>query len=190
MERFPSSNTETKISQIENSGEMAPQFLGVTKDEKQVYKNPGSHFHPEDGLTYDILKSALPVIETEEKTRVEAQVDFDKPIGTDKCIEVGPEDDVIMVYRKERFGMTPMIKNRQPKVSNRLQVVLKKSREDDGKYILATSFIGEKAPREPWDNTIETEEEKKESEDFWNTHALIYDEDLVDWDRTDPALRS
>ena len=174
-----------KLNLLNNSPEQEEEtsVLGTTKDGKNVLISPGSHFHDEDGITYELVSKALSVIEAGDKSRIVSQVVFDRPIGIDKCVETTPEDDVIMVFRKGRSGQTPMVRNRQPKETNKLQVIIKQDRRNPEYYYLATTYAGENAPREPWDPTLKTAEEKRESEDFWNKHALIYNEDLIDWDR-------
>ena len=188
MEDLKSNSEQAKNApssdNLEKSGEQPPRFLGTTSDGKRVYSRPMSHVHTEDGIDYEMLEEAIPGIETGDKERVEAQIEFDHIIGFDKCIEVGPDDDVKMVYRKNRMGQTPMVIGISPEETNLLQIILKKDRFDQNKYILATTFLGKIAPREPWDKSIETEEERQECEEFWKTHALILDEDLVDWERT------
>ena len=178
---------QDEITQHTGENEQPPHFLGTTRDGKRVYLRPDSHFHGEDGITYKTLEEAIPYIETNDQDRVVSQVEFERPIGIDKCVEVSPEDEVMMVYRKGRAGQTPMVKNREPEESNLLQVMLKKNEAAPSEYALVTTFVGKSAPKEPWDPSLESEAEKQESLNFWNTHALIYNEELVDWERTKPA---
>lgn len=160
-------------------------FLGTTKDGAKVYREPGSHFHPEGGLTFDILRSALGVIDTEERSFVREQVRFNQPIGKKTCVEIGPEDDIVMIYRKGRSGQTPMVKNREAEPCDLLTVIIGKDGSgDNDSYKLVTSFIGGGSEREPWDPNIESDEEKQKCKDFWDSHALVYDDNLIDWERT------
>lgn len=170
-----------------DSGEVIERvFLGKTGDGASVYDRLNSHFHSEGGLTPDLLRSALGVIDTEGQVFVKEQVNFDRPIGESTCVNVGPEDDVVMVYRKGRSGQSPMVKNREAEPCSSLVAILKQdsSLPEAGAYELITSFIGRESSREPWDPNISTEEELQKSQEFWQSHALIYDDDLIDWEKT------
>lgn len=92
-------------------------------------------------------------------------------IGKDRCIYVSPENwkNIKMIQRSNRKGFTPMIKA-EPANTSLLTIGI--CVDDDGLWTLFTAFYGIKAPKEPWDT--KTEEEKTESEKFWNCHALCY----------------
>ena len=109
---------------------------------------------------------------------------FREFIGYNNCIATTPADKVVNVYRKGRLGTTPMVKGRKPEPCKSMVVIIRKDREYENCYRLVTCFVGEESFREPWDVTIRTEEERKESENYWSTHALVYNPDLVDWERT------
>lgn len=173
MEKFPTSAGETIETPI----------MGVTKDGQTVYDRMDSHFHPEGGLTLETLKSAISTISTEDRPFIVETVQFDGVVGKDTCVEVGPEDEIVMVYRKKRMGLTPMVKNREPADCDTVRVIMCKDRDNNDRYTLVTAFVGGDSPREPWDPNISSDEERAESEEFWNTHALIYNEDLIDWER-------
>jgi len=49
------------------------------------------------------------------------------------------------------------------------------SRDAAGTYVLVTAFVGELAPKEPWDHSIQSQAEAQESQDFWCAHELVYD---------------
>lgn len=174
MEKFPSTTGETTDK----------PFLGTTKDGKSVYDRPDSHFHPEGGLTKEILASAISVISTDNQIVKGETVKFNGIVGKNNCVEVGPEDEIVMVYRTNRSGQTPMVKNREPSDCDTVHVILLKNEENENEYCMLTAFIGESTPKEPWDPYIKSEEERTESEKFWKTHALIYNEDLIDKERT------
>lgn len=164
----------------------AKVFLGRTKDGIEVYDRADSHFHYEGGLTPELLESALSVIDTKGKKFIKELIQFDHEVGGKTCVEVGPEDDVVMVYRKGRNGMTPMVKNREMEPCDTVTIIMKKqyAPRSKGYLELLTSYIGEGSPREPWDPGMNSEAERKSSEEFWKTHALIYDDDLIDWEKT------
>ena len=173
-------------SEVKNPSENERAYFGKTKDGADVYdRADGSHFHSEGGLTPELLQAAIGTIDTEGKNFIKRQVNFDRQIGSQTCVDVGPEDEIVMVYRKNRSGQTPMVKNREMKPCSSLVTILKRNRSIGvNAYELITGYIGEESPREPWDPNLETEEERQKCEDFWHTHALIYDENLIDWEKT------
>lgn len=166
------------------SAERGPVFLGYTKDGVAVYDRIDSHLHSEGGMSPELVAAALEKVEIGERSFLTEQVEFDHMVGTQTCVEVGPDDDVTMVYRKGRSGQTPMVKNREAQPCSSVVLILGKDYDyDDGRYKLITGFTGILATREPWDPGIESEEERKRCEDFWSSHALLYNEDLIDQER-------
>ena len=182
-------STEELLDYEEEMKNEAPRpILGVTLDNAIVRdRSDNSHFHPEGGFTMEKLDRALSRIDTKNRGGVMKEIiTFDEVIGDTNCVEINESDDVVMVYRKNRAGMTPMVKNRTSEPCNSVTLILAKDRKmpDDKNYVLITGYIGSGAPREPWDKNIDSEEERQESEDFWAKHALLYNEDLIDWGRT------
>lgn len=161
-------------------------FLGKTEDGAEVYDRDDSHFHGEGGLTTELLSEALSTIDTDGRDFIKETVTFDHPVGEQTCVEVGPEDNIVKVYRKGRSGQTPMVKNREAEPCDSVIVILKKdhSIQDKNVYELITSFVSEGSVREPWDPNLQTEEEQQQSKDFWDSHAIVYNDDLIDWERT------
>ena len=161
-------------------------FLGKTKDGAEVYDRIDSHFHSEGGLTPELLAEAIGAINSKGRPFIKEKIDFDHIIGAQTCVETGPEDEIVMVYRKGRSGQTPMVKNRDAEPCNSIIAILRKdfSIRDKDAYEMATSYIGSGSPREPWDPGISTDKELQQSTDFWNSHALLYDDSLIDWERT------
>ena len=99
-------------------------------------------------------------------------VDLNTIIGKDHCIYVSPEnwENITMVQRPNRKGFTPMIKS-EPADTSLLTIGLC---VDDGLWTLFTAFYGVKVPKEPWDASIKSAQEKEESKKFWRCHALCY----------------
>lgn len=177
-------NDNPVVSETEKSDEGI--FLGKTRDGKNVYnRKDNSHLHKKGGLKPEILSSAIGVISTDDKLFVEKQVDFDGLVGYQSCVEVGPEDDVVMVYRNNRPGQTPMVKHREALPSNSVTIIMKKEKKDKDDYIVLTSYVGTKSEREPWDTSLRKEEDRSKAKEFWSKHALIYDESEIDKERTD-----
>lgn len=161
-------------------------YLGKTNDGLKVYDREDSHFHAEGGLTIELLKEGLRKIQFPKWTSFQKyELNFHRPIGLTTCVEVTETDDVVMVYRKGREGMTPMVKNRTAEPCEWLTIILRKDENMVNHSTLITSFIGAGSTPEPWDRRLSKDSKAKaEAEAFWATHALIYDESLIDWERT------
>lgn len=161
-------------------------YLGKTNNGLKVYDREDSHFHPEGGLTLEILQEGLRKIQFPKWSRFEKyELNFHRKIGQTTCVQVTDADDVVMVYRKGRQGMTPMVKNRKAEPCEWLTIILRKDENMVNHSTLITSYIGAGSPPEPWDKRLsKNPKAKAEAEAFWNTHALIYDESLIDWERT------
>ena len=110
MERFNLSSKETN-SQTNTGKKTEVQtervFLGISADGAEVYDRVDSHFHGEGGLTKELLADAISRISTSKRGFIKEKVEYDHPVGTQTCVKVGPEDDVVMVYRNGRSGQTP-----------------------------------------------------------------------------------
>ena len=161
----------------------ALRFIGKSADGYSIFDRTDSHIHLEGGLTDELLKSAVSMVRTSGKSFFKAKCQFEKPVGYSMCVPVSKKDNVLMVYRKGRKGMTPMVKGRNPEPCSSIIVILKKDQTNHC-YILVSAFIGNETEKEPWDAFVRTEEQRKKSITFWTTHALIYDENQIDWERT------
>lgn len=161
-------------------------YIGKTNDGLMVYDREDSHFHSEGGLTLDLLQQGLEMIRFSERSSFRKfELNFKRPIGLTTCVKVTEDDEVIMVYRKGRKGMTPMVKNRVPEPCEWLTIILRRDENMENHATLISSFIGAGSTPEPWDKRLRRDPKAKaEAEAFWATHALIYDESLIDWDKT------
>lgn len=161
-------------------------FLGKTNDGYRVYDRGDSHFHPEGGLTLEILKEGLRKIRFSKGGDFQKhELCFKRNIGYTTCVETTNDDQIVFVYRKGREGQTPMVKNREPEESSDLTIILRKDENMVNHLTLITAFIGAGSTPEPWDRRLrKNPKAKREAENFWNSHALIYNEELVDWERT------
>lgn len=157
-------------------------YLGTTRDGKKVYDRKDTHIHEEQGITKKLIRTALSRVYSNGRMFRKVEVRFNEPIGLTTCVEVTPKDEVVMVYRKGRAGLTPMVKGRSPESCNIFTIMISKNKDDDN-YTLVTCFVGAGSMREPWDKGIKTEEERLQCEKYWSTHALVYNPDLIDWTR-------
>lgn len=151
------------------------KFVGYCSNGARVFDRNDGHndVHPVDE---SLLREALLKISPSEDFIKEA-IPFERVIGKTTCVSVDETDTIVMAYRKGRLGPTPMVLNRKPSDCSTLVVILKKMGNSD--YILRTTFIGGLSEREPWDPSIADSEEQQRAEDFWSTHALIYDESII-----------
>ena len=158
-------------------------FIGYTRDHYPVYDRTNSHIPTESGLSREIIKEALGYMYANGARFKQKEIRFHRNIGYNQCVKINQGDEVIMVYRKGRAGKTPMVKNRTPEPSIVLTIFIKKDQHLQNSYILITCFIGKGGFREPWDKNIRSPEERKQCEEYWRTHALIYNPDQIDCER-------
>ena len=105
--------------------------------------------------------------------------DFGRVIGQSTCVAVDETDTVVMAYRKGRKGPTPLVVDREPEDCSSMVVILKKLETNE--YLLITSFVGQLSEKEPWDPyLVPGSPEHQRAVAFWSTHALIYDESIID----------
>ena len=78
------------------------------------------------------------------------------------------DEEIVMEKRLDRKGPSRMI-SRPMRPTDHVTVIAGPHEGDA--CILYTAFGGLLAPKEPWDN-FSSEEERKESEEFWAEHAL------------------
>ena len=140
------------------------------------------HMEAHADVDFDILAEACKKIDYHGGFYKDS-INMGRVIGKTTCVEVGPDDDVQYFYRKKRKGTTPFVKGREPEDTTNIVVIFR-----EGKYgnpMLLTSWYGNLAPMEPWDARRKncSEEEIKECEEFWSTHALIFDEACIDAER-------
>ncbi len=156
-------------------------LVGTTRDNVPVFDRPQSHLQGH-GMPEEVLKEAL--AQVSQHAPFEKHVlDMGRIVGNNTCVQVGPEDQVVMAVRKRRFGPTPMVLGRQPEPCSKVVVVLKKAYDDEGEYfVLITAFVGEGSEPEPWDRQlVPGSPEHRRAVRFWQTHALLYDEEVIDY---------
>ena len=161
-------------------------YIGNLSDGIPVYDRKDSHWQTaHKTVTKELLEEALEKFDTksaeEEGNILKQAVDMGRVVGKTFCVPITELDQTFMVRRIGRLGETRTILNRPPVDCQKITVILSKK---DGYYELATTYIGEMAPREPWDQTLleaGKENELNEAIQFWNTHALVYDSSVTDF---------
>ncbi len=156
-------------------------YIGKLANGAEVYDRPDSHWQTAHKVvTEELLKEALGKIDTDEELYL-GTIDMGRKIGKTYCVPTTSLDQIFMARRYGRLGETPTILNKPPIDCSTLAVVLNKS---DEFYTLSTTYIGEIAPMEPWDPELikqDNPDEMKKSQEFWNTHALVYDRSAIDY---------
>ena len=94
------------------------------------------------------------------------------------------KDKVQMLYRRGKSGKTPVIINGKMKQTQYITLGIQRDKKDKEKYHVFAAYYGPCATNEPWDPKIESEEQRKECEEFWNTHALCLAPTQIDWKRS------
>lgn len=159
-------------------------YIGNLKNGKKVYDTKNSHWQSAHKIvTQELLQEAFDKIEiNEEQNLFVDSIDMGRVIGKTYCVQTSELDQVFKARRNGRAGETPTVINKAPADCSKLAIVLNKN--DEKSYILATTYIGEITPMEPWDPTLlQTNDEQKiqESKEFWATHALVYDRTAIDY---------
>lgn len=109
--------------------------------------------------------------------------------GTSDLVETTEDDDVFYAVRTNRKTYTRFVKDRSAVSSRYVAADLRLA--EDGSYTLFSAWVGPKTPAFPGDA-----EAKRESWDFWRTHALVagaqeYDPATVvyDWPWGEPPAQ-
>lgn len=150
------------------------KIITKSKNNINVYicEETKEHMKAHSDVSLENIKEAINNV-TLSGTFIMESVDLGTVIGKDHCIYVSTENwkNVNMIQRPNRKGLTPMIKS-EPADTSLLTIGL--CVDDDGLWTLFTAFYGVKVPKEPWDASIKSEQEKEESKKFWRCHALCY----------------
>ena len=156
-------------------------FLCNTENGIPVFDRANSHFS-DHGFSEDTMKKAISMI-TQTSQFEKHVVNMGRVVGVSNCVAVTDEDQVVMAVRKKRFGPTPMVIGREPEPCSSVVVILKKATDYDGDYfVLITAFVGEGSEPEPWDRQLRPgTPEHERSVAFWQTHALLYDEEVIEY---------
>ena len=156
---------------------MTKRLLGSSKDGQDVFVIvDNEHMAAHAAVSDAILAEGVGQIEIDGRPFLMDTVEFDHVIGTDDCVAVTDADDVRLLQRKARRGLSRIVFNREADPTRLLTVGI--CRDDDGLLTVFTAFFGAKAPKEPWD--CKNDSERSESEAFWATHALVYNPEALE----------
>lgn len=167
---------------MENTEDLV--YIGKLKNGKEVYDTKDSRWQSAHKIvTPELLQEALGKIEIDDGQDLFVDsIDMGRVIGKTYCVQTTELDQVFKARRNGRVGETPTVINKAPADCSKLAIVLNKN--DNKSYILATTYIGEITPMEPWDQALlELGDQQKiqESKEFWSNHALVYDRTAIDY---------
>lgn len=121
----------------------------------------------------ELLKYVISAIEqsdlVEDKEVIER--DFERVIGTTSLVETNENDEIIFAKRIQRGTYMRFVKCKEAIPTQKVSVILYRIGE---KYDLWSAWIGPLVPTTPGGDT-----EMPASREFWNTHALVYDEAII-----------
>ena len=106
-----------------------------------------------------------------------AEVEIGRIVGRSGCVQTSPitiSDRTLFAQRVGREKPSRVIVGEGEKTT-KVVVLAFASREEAGTYVLVTSWVGSLAPKEPWDQNINTEREYQECVRFWCSNALVWD---------------
>lgn len=109
-------------------------------------------------------------------------IDFSYDIGYCTLIETKKDDEVIYAKRINRDIYSRFVKDKKIENVKSIVVILNKNRKRLNEYYLVTMFPGGKSQKEPEDMNIKSREELIECLEFWESHALVYDESIIQKD--------
>lgn len=128
----------------------------------------------------EYLEEAMSTIDTNFAPFIKVAVQFDKIVGQSTCVNVHIGDEFKYAKRIGRKYPTRFVLNREPEPCSTVTVIMKRTPNNEKyDYTLLTAYIGELATKEVHDPKL-TYEEVHEAHEFWNSHALIWDESILE----------
>lgn len=107
-------------------------------------------------------------------------VEFTHVIGLSRCVETGPEDQIIYAKREGRERYDRFVKGREPVESAKLSLIVLV--QNNGICRLISAHAGGEVPPNPQDYKALQGKPRllQKSLKFWSNHALVYDPDEID----------
>ena len=133
--------------------------------------------HPEVG---GLIEEVAGLIELpRDGSFVAKEIDLGRTVGRSGCVSattVGPESNATFALRAGRRKPSRVaVGTIGPEAST--VVVLAFAGREPATYVLITAYVGELAPKEPWD--AEPGPEREDSLAFWSSHALVWDGEVM-----------
>ena len=135
--------------------------------------------HPEAAT---MLEEATSRITLPDSSFLLTSVDFNRVIGQSACVEVDPDDTILFAVRKGRH-LPSHVTKRQEKVDTRFFTVIAYKNRRNGIWTLISCFNGPSVYREPHDRHFIDKHDGREfaeALEFWTTHALVWEEEIMD----------
>jgi hypothetical protein len=93
-----------------------------------------------------------------------------------KVVETDVDDEIFFAYRPPKQELSRFVRNRQPEPTNKLTVMLSRSKRGD--YFLLAAYPGPAVPAEIWDERAHHRNpnpaaSRKHSREFWASHAYL-----------------
>jgi len=156
----------------------------VTRDGRRLvpYDNAAEYFAAHPGAL-ELLAEVAPTIQLpEDGSRLEVQLDLGRELGCASLIKTAPigiDEEDTFALRSGRDKPSRVIRpwsDWYQAVSTFVVVGRPDNRLAPGDYRLTTAYVGQIAPREPWDKKLGSSHvSDEESLAFWLTHALVWD---------------
>lgn len=155
---------------------MYTYLLGVSRNGRQVYANiinsvAGRSISRQPYLVA-IAKTLVETLDlTDEEQRITQ--DMGRTIGNTNVVATSPKDVVFYACQSKQTHLSRFVKNRSMEPSRELSMVL--VQDNEGNYELTKIWIGPAYPPFP-----DAPDARKDSKDFWQTHALTDGSELFD----------
>lgn len=152
---------------------MKTLVLGSSADNKTIildYENTNIDYHLlETPNLIELVKEVLPSLVVGDDDQAVLERDMGRVVGTTNLVETTDDDEIVYAKRIGREKYSRFVKNRQLAPCRSIVVVIRKCEEE---YCLWTAMCGNLLPPEAYD----------EDSGFSATHALVYDELLIQRD--------
>ncbi len=153
--------------------EKVRELIAISKNGREVWLD-----HDRTNVTFHVLETpdllalvreAIETVDIGGDEEIVFEKDMGRVIGTTTLVETTDDDVTVYAKRKQRDRYSRFVKNRQPVSSCYIVVVIRKYDED---YTLWTAMCGRLLPKEAYiPGSV-----------FNATHALVYDENLLQLD--------
>ena len=144
--------------------------LGTSQDNKNVYidyndTNVGYHLLETPDLI-SLVKEVIPKLRIGDEEQVVLSCDLGRIVGTTNLVKTEKDDEILYAKRIGRTSYSRFVKHKKPVKCSNIVIVLRKGSTG---YNLWTSMCGSILPKEAY----------IEDSNFNKTHALVYDEKLI-----------
>ncbi len=144
--------------------------LGISEDNKNVYidynnTNVGYHLLETPNLI-SLVKEAIPKLQIGNEEQVVLTFNLGRVVGTTNLVKTEKDDEILYAKRIGRTSYSRFVKHKKPINCSSIVIVLRKSSTG---YNLWTSMCGNILPKEAY----------IEDSNFNKTHALVFDEKLI-----------